>query len=305
MNIGPQSKSDRKDIARYRLFQSEYRLKILKEKYGFGPNKNSKTRYGNMLINGEETGSNFISDTAFRYAKQKALDKQINQFLTIDEYRLFNNMLSSQPMCFNLFSDLRALLLTDPETASSITRQLFSEITWIDKLTYVDVEFIPVPIRDYTNDKTAFDAMLLVMDKAGRKGLITVETKYTDVLGDNPSVDTVTKDKLVRGYRIFDDSYRLLLKKTGYKQIHRNYLLTVAYAKAHKVPNYANIIISPELDQLSEKEIGELKEHLGKKQETLLRIPLEDLVQRGVKCGDRKFAGIMRKLKQRYIPGKL
>ena len=302
MNIGPQSKSDRKDIARYRLFQSEHRLKILKEKYGFGPHKISKTRYGNMLINGEETGSNFITDTAFRFAKQKVLDKQIYQFLTIDEYRLFNNMLSSQPMCFNLFSDLRALLLADPDAASSITRQLFSEITWIDRLTYLDVEFIPVPIEQYINDRTAFDAMLLVKDKAGRRGLISVETKYTDVLGDNPSTDTTTKDKLVRAYSIFDDSYRLLLKKTGYKQIHRNYLLTIAYAKAHKIPNYANVIISPEIDRLSEREIGELREHLGKKQKTLLRIPLEDLVLRGIKCGDRKFAGIMRKFKQRYIP---
>ena len=302
MNIGPQSKSDRKDIANYRLFQSEYRLNVLKEKCGYGPNRGSKKRYGNMLISGKETGSNFISNTAFLFAKQKVLDKQINQSLTIDEYRLFNNMLSSMPMCFNLFSDLRALLLADPEAASGITRQLFREIAWIDKLTYLDIEFIPVPVEQYINDRTAFDAMLLVKGKDGRKGLVTVETKYTDVLGENRSSDKRVKDALIRKYRIFDDGYRLQLRKTGFKQIHRNYLLTVAYAKAHKIPNYANIVISPELDQLSEQEIGDLNAHVTSKQETLLRIPLEEMVSRGLKCGSRKFAGIMRKFKQRYIP---
>ena len=208
------------------------------------------------------------------------------------------------PMCFNLFSDLRVLLTSDSKAASDIVRQMFSEINWIDELTYVDVEFIPVPLADYTNDRTAFDAMLLVKDKNGRRGLISVETKYTDVLGENRSSDKRVKDALITKHRIFDDGYRLQLKKTGFKQIHRNYLLTVAYAKAHKIPNYANIIVSPELDNLSSMEIDELNAHITTKRETLLRIPLEEVVSRGVKCGSRRFAGVMRKFRKRYIPSR-
>jgi hypothetical protein len=114
MEIGPQSKSDNAMTAKYRLLQSKYRAEVLGEECGVGPTRNRTTRYGNMLANGEETGSNFISEAAFELAKEKVLQKQSNKSLTIDEFRLFNNMLSSMPMCFNLFSDLRQLLRDDP-----------------------------------------------------------------------------------------------------------------------------------------------------------------------------------------------
>ncbi len=90
--------------------------------------------------------------------------------MTIDKFRLFNNMLSSMPMCFNLFADLRELLLTNQSEVSRIVKSLFKELNWIDKVTYIDVEFIPVPISDYTNDRSAFDAMILVEDSIGKKG---------------------------------------------------------------------------------------------------------------------------------------
>ena len=117
---GPQSKSDNAMTAKYRLLQSQYRAEVLKEDFGHGPHKNSKTGYGNMLINGEETGSNCISKAAFDFARKKVEQKKTNKALTIDEFRLFNNMLSSMPMCFNLFSDLRKLLEDDPAEASGI-----------------------------------------------------------------------------------------------------------------------------------------------------------------------------------------
>jgi len=139
MELGPQCKSDSSIIAKCRYHQSIYRANILKENYGYGPNKKSKKKFGNYLINGQITGSNFISKNAFYYAKQKVLDKQIKPELTIDEYRLFNNMLSSMPMCFNLFSDLRILLIENSKEASRITKLLFPEITWVEGLTYIDV----------------------------------------------------------------------------------------------------------------------------------------------------------------------
>ncbi|MGB0431072.1 MAG: hypothetical protein ACPGLV_11405, partial [Bacteroidia bacterium] len=87
MELGPQASSDNKFTKKYRLLQSTYRANVLKEPYGIGPNRNSTTKYGNMLIGGTKTGSNFISPTAFKYAKQKVLDKQIFKDMTIEEYR--------------------------------------------------------------------------------------------------------------------------------------------------------------------------------------------------------------------------
>jgi hypothetical protein len=236
MDLGPQSKSDNKFTQKCRMLQSEYRNEVLKKPFGFGPSKKSKAKYGNMLVDGDKSGSNFISDTAFEFAKQKSHDKQINKYLTIDEYRLFNNMLSSMPMCFNLFSDLRKLLLKNQTELSRIIKLMFKEINWIEKVTFMDVEFIPIPISEYTNDRTAFDAMILVENGQGKKGLISIETKYTDLLGTNIASDSVKKNSILDEGRFFDQVLINELQTNGYKQIHRNFILTYIYAKKIRYP---------------------------------------------------------------------
>jgi len=301
MEIGPQAKSDRSMTAKYRLLQSTYRAEVLKEDFGHGPTKNSETRYGNMLINGEESGSNFISDAAFKFAQIKVDQKQVNKALTIDEFRLYNNMLSSMPMCFNLFSDLRKLLHENPAESSRIAKELFPEIPWIDLLLDVDVEFIPVPIADYTNDKSAFDAMLLVQDADGNRGLISIETKYTDILGGNTAKDSITKNALVEQGDFFDENLKAELRETGYKQIHRNFLLTYAYALKQGFSHFVNIVISPEEDHLSVAETDGLHQHMTKYQDRIFKIPLETVVERGINCNNADYSQIMSRFKERYI----
>ncbi len=301
MDLGPEVKSDNEITKKYRLLQSKYRANVLKKPLGLGPHKASKVKYGNMLANGEGNGKNFISKAAFEFAKQKVLDKQINKSLTIDEYRLFNNMLSSMPMCFNLFSDLRKLLLEEPKETSRIIKLLFKEIDWIDKVTYIDVEFIPVPISDYTNDKSAFDALILVEDAKGIKGLISIETKYTDLLGSNVAKNSNLKNEIITKGKFFDETLIAELKNKGYKQIHRNYLLTYAYAKKNKFKNFVNVVISPEEDKLSINEISEMKSHMLKNKDSIAKISLEEFVIRGVNAGNKDFAVLMEKFQKRYL----
>lgn len=301
MEIGPQVKSDNAFTKKYREIQSKYRAEVLKVPCGFGPYKNSTTKYGNMLINGHKTGNNFISQKAFEFAKQKALDKQINKDLTIEEYRLFNNMLSSMPMCFNLFSDLRALLIIDQEEASQIVKSMFKEITWIEEVIYIDVEFIPVPTSNYIDDKTAFDAMIIVKDKNGDKGLISIETKYTDLLGSNTASKASLKDKIIEENAIFNSELVIELKTKGYKQIHRNYLLTYMYAKNNRFKNFSNVVISPQDDILSLDEINELQSQLLQSKDTIMKIPLEKIVNRAEECSNYTVTMVMKRFNKRYF----
>ena len=301
METGPQSKSDNAMTAKYRLLQSKYRAEVLKEECGIGPTKNRVTRYGNMLTNGEVTGSNFISEAAFEFAQEKVLQKQHNKNLTIDEFRLFNNMISSMPMCFNLFSDLRKLLKEDSVEASRIAKDLFLEIPWIARLVEVDVEFIPTPIADYTNDKSAFDAMLIVEDQKGQKGLISIETKYTDILGGNTAKDSATKNALVEQGAFFNDALKAGLQEKGYKQIHRNFLLTYAYALKQGFAHFSNVIVSPEEDKLSITEIEELRQGMTKYQDQILKVPLEIVVRRGFDCENKSYSQVMSRFSERYL----
>ena len=301
-DIGPQVKSDTDFVAKCRLKQSEYRARILCEEYGVGPTPNSVTKYGNYLIDGEKTGKNFVSPAAFQYAKQRVVDKVICPELTIDEFRLFNNMMSSQPLCFNLFSDLRELLLVRPEECSSVTKELFSELNWIESVLYVGVEFIPVPIEKYLDDKTAFDAIIVTQDKAGKHGLIAIETKYTDILGENTSARNDKKNALIQESKLFSADAVKRLKREGYKQIYRNYLLAYAYASFNKFKYFCNVIVSPKADELSHQEISEVRSSLSKNPENIFKIDLEEFVKRGMGSGSEGISSVYKTIFQRYIP---
>lgn len=301
IDYGPQSASDDQFTAKRRLKQSEYRCNVLHEEFGFGPQPGSTSKYGNMLLNGETSGANFISKCAFDYAKQRVNDAVVIPEMTIEPFRLFNNMLSSMPMCFNLFSDIRHLLFDNPVECSLVVKSLFQELNWIDRVTYVAVEFIPTPLDRYTDDKSAFDAMILVVDENGEKGLISIETKYTDLLGSNSSSRTKAKDDLIVESDLFDADTTANLIKNGYKQIHRNFLLTYKYAKVNKIKNWANVVISPSEDKRSAKEIENLKLSLKRHNGCIFKIDLEEFVIRGNSLQNERIQTIYSEIQKRYV----
>lgn len=302
IDIGPQVKSDKPFVAKCRLHQSKYRALDLKEECGFGPTVNSETAFGNYLKNGEDTGHNFISDSAFRYAKQRVRDKTICPELTIDTYRLFNNMLSSMPLCFNLFSDLRDLLLINSIECSSVVKALFKELNWIDSVEYIGVEFIPIPINAYIDDKSAFDAIVLVKDSFGKLGIVSIETKYTDLLGVNTSAKNEQKNKIIQDDNLFINEITQRLLTEGYKQNYRNFLLTYTYAKRNQMANFANIIISPKEDVLSIEEYEELSKGLRNLKNVIFKTDLDEFLERGICSGSKRISDVFTRIKERYIP---
>jgi hypothetical protein len=167
-----------------RDLQGSYR-EHLGEPRGVGPHfKNGKPQV-NMLVDGEKTGKNFVNDFTFNYAKRRVENKQPHE--TIDEYRLFNNMLSSQPMAFNLFCPfIQMLEQGKAEVVSRIFQNIFPD-KHIGEVTEVGLEYLHTDIKNYLNDLTAMDAIVRYKDTEGKPAFIAIETKYTDVLNEKTS----------------------------------------------------------------------------------------------------------------------
>ena len=90
------------------------------EPMGIGPSGKPQI---NMIVNGEETGKNFVNDFAFNYANYRVEHRQ--KYETFGVVRLFNNLLSSQPMAFNLFCPFIEMLQKGKEKeVSFVKRQL-------------------------------------------------------------------------------------------------------------------------------------------------------------------------------------
>ena len=125
---------------------------------GVGPLRSSRHLQISMIKNGELTGKNFLTPFAFEYAKQRIAGKQKNE--TIEEYRLFNNLLSSQPMAFNLFCPLIQMMQEGNGAAvTQIVQAIFPQIA-IGRVTEVGLEYLHTDIDNYLGDKTAMDAII-------------------------------------------------------------------------------------------------------------------------------------------------
>jgi len=249
---GPVSVADNPFAAKARFLQSWYRVNVIKENvFGFGPEENSKTKYGNILVDGQKTGMNFLFPKIFQYAQFRT------QFLkngeTIKEYRLYNNMLSSQPMCFNLFYPLKELFEKDYKRACKLFRAFFPSLK-IEKVLALEIEYLPYPVTEYLNDRTAFDAMLIYITETGERNVLVVETKYVEKLRTNPSSDLTRQIDLVNDSKLFNDHGKIAVSK-GFGQLGRNFLLAEKFKIENRLDKAFAVIISPEKNDSSVSEI--------------------------------------------------
>lgn len=120
-----------------------YRVEIGEEK-GFGPTRAFKRKYGNMINGDEVSGKNFLMKETFEYAKKKVAEKSKNE--TINGFRLFNNLLSSQPMAFNLLYPLMLLLKQDPAVVMLAVGSVFRNFP-VFEVTEIGLEFGKVDLK--------------------------------------------------------------------------------------------------------------------------------------------------------------
>lgn len=154
-----------------RLHQSWYRAHVLKVRYGTGPEESDTSLYGNMLTEASaKDGHNFLTHGIFELAERR-IAKGGGM---VEKFRLLRNMLSSQPMCFNLFGELAL----NQKLATRLARALWGE--HIAQVTSVHFEWAPEPAGEYLDDRTAFDAFIEYEKEDRKFGFVGIETKLTE-----------------------------------------------------------------------------------------------------------------------------
>ena len=112
---------------------------------------------------------NFIDEAAYRHAEQRAIEVEAEGG-TLDAERLFGNLLSSMPMCFNLFGSLAAV----PRFIDVVCAVFDGQAGEIDRV------ICEAPSPPAWRDRTAFDAQIDYTAVSGDRCFIAVETKYTE-----------------------------------------------------------------------------------------------------------------------------
>ena len=300
---GNQCESDNAFTKKARLLQSMYRVEIGEEE-GVGPTRASKHKYGNMISGGEVSGKNFLMKETFEYAKEKNKKKKKEKTVeTIDGFRLFNNLLSSQPMAFNLFYPLMLLLKQNPAMVTLAVRSVFRNFP-VFEVTEIGLEFIPKPIENYTNDKSAMDAYIRFVDNKGGKHIIAIETKYTDVLGVNEASRCEEQKQMLVDTGLFSADFEELLMEGKVKltQIYRNLLLTERYRMVEGLKDSYSVVLSPKEHPSTEEEIKSVTEYLKPEYAyKLSAVSLEEFVDAMIQYLPEYYAQVYERFRRRYL----
>lgn len=168
----------------------------------------------------EDRLDNFLTETVRDVVRSEVLDPKRSGGKLFAKPRIFNDLLSSQPLCFNLFGELSLHLGLASDVIERLTDGRFVRVTGI--------EFEESPGRgnpEYLNDRSAFDVFVRCLNADGEPCFIGIEVKYHENLIGTASEHKPRYDEVADLMTCFPDKRKKLMS-SPLQQIWRDHLLT-------------------------------------------------------------------------------
>lgn len=191
---------------------------------------------GTKLLGADaESGANFLTPAIHHVAQARVAAKQEHE--TLDDKRLFRDLLSSMPMAFNLFGEASL-------AENALSRRRLAELFGVVASEPSDIVFEWSPGRRdarYTRDRTAFDVALRLGPEDAPRTVVGIETKYHEHSAKE-AAPSASKPESLQRYteqteflaRIADDAgifksgWREAILSTDLRQIWRDHLLALS-----------------------------------------------------------------------------
>ena len=214
-------KSDSVFRANTRLLQSIWREEKFKDKIG----RHTARCLGSLLPKEIAVGkqANFLTKGIYETVVEEIRSKK-GTGAVITEPRIWINLLSSQPLSFNLFGELKTEKHKD--LATKLFRGLFPGLV----KQVQDIKFEYSPGRDnkrYLGDGTAFDVFVEFTANDEGNGFVGIEVKYSE--GVNKGVEGKGRyTEVAQNSRIFKEEHLRGLLSSNIRQIWRDHLLALS-----------------------------------------------------------------------------
>lgn len=206
---------------RMRIHQGWWRAFVLGEEEGAHPIRSDQT-VCNTIRGGQSSNKNFLTKQTATVVHDTIKDHHDSGYGIIEEDRLYNNLLSSQPLCFNFFAELK----NDKAFALKALNELGFQLSEIK-----DTIFEYAPKENYTTDNSAFDVAIEVA-RDNESGLIGLECKYTDTFSAKEYDKPAYRDIFEKS-NVFSEDYDTY-KSSSYNQLFRNQLIAQALLQNKK-----------------------------------------------------------------------
>jgi len=222
----------------------------------------------------EQDLPNYLSGPIKRIVRETVQQAKAEDKL-IQKPRIFNDLLSSQPLCFNLFGELKA----DLGLATAWAQHLWPDR--VQEVTRVEFEHSPGR-RDprYLGNRTAFDAYFEHTVPGGDKGFIGFEVKYHENLEVEPAKTGERVLAVARDSGLFAEESLPELQAPPLQQVWFDHLLALSMLQADLAQWKGNglfVFVHPVLNEACYRVIAAYERHLLRHR-TFLRLSLEEAV---------------------------
>lgn len=170
--------------------------------------------------------ANFLSPQIVEAVKHRLHEAQRQKSEQLNRERLLNHLLSSMPMCFNLFGELHG----DPARLSAAGKAL-----WDVQEEGQGIKFEWSPGRHdprFTGDGTAFDVALFFGEPGESRTIIGIETKYHEHAVSESPPDVVKRlgryRRIVEDSHVFKADWETRILGAELQQVWRDHLLVLA-----------------------------------------------------------------------------
>jgi len=168
----------------------------------------------------KQTLANYVTDTIRDVVRAEVLDAEKADGKLYREPRIFDDLLSSQPLCFNLFGEMQQ----DLDLASRVFGSLVDDRS----IRVTAIEFEHSPGRGdpkFTGDHSAFDVFVVYKSAGVGKGFLGIEVKYAEALGGEAARYRRRYDQVADAMGVFLPEARDRLRQTPLEQFWRDHLL--------------------------------------------------------------------------------
>jgi hypothetical protein len=164
--------------------------------------------------------ANYLTEGTREVVRKEVVEAPAGSEKLFHEPRIFEDLLSSQPLCFNLFGELARDL-----TLASAT---LSTLLGVSGVEVKEVAFEHSPGRGdprFTADRSAFDVFMRYETARGEPCFVGMEVKYVEDLAAAPARHRQRYDELADAMEVFRDDAREKLRAPPLEQFWRDHLL--------------------------------------------------------------------------------
>lgn len=248
--------TDSRFRASARLLQSLWR-----EDHGFKIGsyrtpKGTRRKLGSRLhLECVKQGVNFLTPEIAKLARRESVYREHGAL--IEEERLWSNLLSSQPLCFNFFGSLKL----DAKMGNQFFQRLFPD--FVQAVTGMYFEHSPGRRNPaFTDDHTAFDVFVTCTTTSGEKGFLAFEVKYSESMSEPAAKLRPRHDELSAACALFKDPTAARLRESPLQQLWREHMLCQSMIANGLYQQGRFILIYPELNNNCDAAINAYRTHL-------------------------------------------